>query len=111
VGAARVLLAGLAYQVVLVVAAACAGQVIGLTLPGAAYLAFIPVVLMIQVLPIGISGLGPREWALVTLFTPLGVPQEQAVALGLLLYLLNVAASLVGAPSFAVGARRGEDSP
>ena len=38
--------------------------------------------------------------------TPLGVPAEQAVALGLLLYLLNLVASLLGAPAFAVGGRR-----
>jgi hypothetical protein len=34
---------------------------------------------------------------------PLGVPQEQAIALGLLLYLLNLGVSLLGAPAFAAG--------
>lgn len=105
--AGRVVAAGFAYQLCLVAAAVAAGGVIGLDVGVAPYVAFIPVVLMIQVLPIGISGLGPREWALVVLFTPLGVPQEKAVALGLLLYLLNVTASLAGAPSFALGSRSG----
>ncbi len=63
--------------------------------------------LIAQVLPIGISGLGVREGAFVIFLTPFGVPAEQAVALGLLLYLLNLVASLLGAPAFAVGGRRG----
>ena len=61
--------------------------------------------LIAQVLPIGISGLGVREGAFVLFLTPLGVPAEQAVALGLVLYALNLVVSLAGAPSFAVGGR------
>lgn len=37
---------------------------------------------------------------------PLGVPRSQAIALGLLLYLLNLVVSLFGAPAFAVGSKR-----
>jgi glycosyltransferase 2 family protein len=66
-------------------------------------MAFIPVVLMVQVLPIGISGLGVRETALVLFLHPLGVDNTQAIALGLALYFLNLTASLVGAPAFAFG--------
>jgi hypothetical protein len=58
------------------------------------------------VLPISISGLGVREGAFVLFLTPLGVPTEQAVALGLVLYALNLVMSLVGAPAFAMGSRR-----
>jgi hypothetical protein len=36
---------------------------------------------------------------------PLGVASEEAIALGLLLYLLNMAVSLLGAPAFATGGR------
>jgi hypothetical protein len=35
------------------------------------------------------------------------VATAQAVALGLLMYGMNLAISLLGAPAFAVGARRG----
>ena len=38
--------------------------------------------------------------------TPLGVPTEQSVALGLLLYALVLVGSLLGAPAFAIGGRR-----
>ncbi len=102
-----VLGAGLAYQVVLCLAAWMAAEAMGMTDAGlTVMLAFYPAVLILQVLPIGISGLGIREWALVQFLHPIGVPAEQAVALGLMLYLLNVGVSLVGAPAFAAGNRR-----
>jgi uncharacterized membrane protein YbhN (UPF0104 family) len=107
--AASVIAAGLLYQFVLCVAALMAAEAVGLTDLGLTpLLAFFPAVLIAQVLPIGISGLGVREGAFVIFLTPLGVPAEQAVALGLLLYLLNLVASLLGAPAFAVGGRRSE---
>jgi hypothetical protein len=70
-----------------------------------ALLAFFPAVAIAQVLPVGISGLGIREGAFALFLAPLGVPTEQAVALGLLLYLLNLGVSLLGAPAFALGGR------
>jgi glycosyltransferase 2 family protein len=101
-----VLAAGLLYQFVLCLAALMAAEALGLTALGLTpLLAFFPAVLIAQVLPIGISGLGVREGAFVIFLTPLGVPAEQAVALGLLLYLLNLGVSLLGAPAFAVGGR------
>jgi uncharacterized membrane protein YbhN (UPF0104 family) len=103
--AVNVLLAGLAYQLVLVLAALMASEALGMTgdVGFTALLAFLPAVLIAQVMPIGISGLGIREGAFVLFLHPLGVPNEQAIALGLILYLLNFVASLAGAPSFAVG--------
>lgn len=106
--AVSVIGAGLLYQFVLCLAALMAAEAVGLTDLGLTpLLAFFPAVLIAQVLPIGISGIGVREGAFVIFLTPLGVPAEQAVALGLLLYLLNLAASLLGAPAFAVGSRQG----
>lgn len=107
VDARNVVLAGFAYQTTLVLAAFCAARVIGIEQAGlSAMIAFIPVVLMVQVMPIGISGLGLRETALVLFLSPLGVPHAQAIALGLALYLLNLVASLAGAPAFAFGGAR-----
>ena len=98
--------AGFAYQFVLVLSAVAAAQALGLRPAGlTALLAFFPAVLIVQVLPIGISGLGIREGAFVLFLGPLGVATEQAIALGLLLYLLNLAVSLLGAPAFAIGGR------
>jgi uncharacterized membrane protein YbhN (UPF0104 family) len=105
--AANVLAAGFAYQLALVLAAVAAAQALGLRPAGlTALLAFFPAVLIAQVLPISMSGLGVREGAFVLFLGPLGVAQEQAIALGLLLYLLNLGVSLLGAPAFAAGGRR-----
>jgi hypothetical protein len=102
-----VLVVGFAYQLVLVLAALMAAKAvgIGIAVGPTALLAFFPAVLIAQVMPISISGLGVREGAFVLFLTPLGVPTAQAIALGLLLYLLNLGVSLLGAPAFAVGGR------
>jgi uncharacterized protein (TIRG00374 family) len=103
----NVLAVGFAYQLVLVFAALMAAKAVGMSVAvgPTALLAFFPAVLIAQVLPISIAGLGVREGAFVLFLTPLGVPTEQAIALGLLLYLLNVGVGLLGAPAFAVGGR------
>lgn len=60
---------------------------------------------MAQNLPIALGGLGVREAMFVLFFGALGVPDARAIGLGLLVYLVFVAASLAGAPSFALGGR------
>ena len=108
--ALSLLVIGFLYQFALVLAAVAAAQALGLGRSAGftALLAFFPAVAIAQVLPIGISGLGIREGAFVLFLGPLGVATEEAIALGLLLYLLNLGVSLLGAPAFAVGGRRGD---
>jgi uncharacterized protein (TIRG00374 family) len=105
--AASVLAVGFAYQLSLVLAALFAAKAVGMgvAVGPTALLAFFPAVAIAQVLPIGISGLGVREGAFALFLAPLGVDPEQAIALGLLLYLLNLGVSLLGAPAFAFGGR------
>lgn len=105
--AVAVLGAGAAYQFVLVLAALTAAR--ALAIPNvdlSVVLAFYPAVLMLQVLPISISGVGVREGAFVLFLTPLGVAAPQAVALGLLLFVTNLGASLLGLPSYLRGGER-----
>ena len=102
---AAVLATAIGYQLLVVLAAWIAVQALGIDVGFAVMMAFIPVVAMAQVLPVSVNGLGLREGALVLLLRPLGVPTAQAVALGLLLYGMNLAVSLLGAPAFAVGSR------
>jgi uncharacterized membrane protein YbhN (UPF0104 family) len=106
--AVQLVVVGFAYQLVLVLAAVAAAQALGLgSTAGLTFLlAFFPAVAIAQVLPIGISGLGVREGAFVLFLHPLGVHTSEAIALGLLLYLLNLGVSLLGAPAFAVGGGR-----
>ncbi|HVW33658.1 MAG TPA: lysylphosphatidylglycerol synthase transmembrane domain-containing protein [Acidimicrobiia bacterium] len=93
------------YQLSPVLAAWFATRALGLHLPMMAILAFMPVVAIAQVLPVSLNGLGIREGALVVFLGPLGVSTGQAVAVGLIVYALTLAVSLLGAPAFAVGGR------
>jgi uncharacterized protein (TIRG00374 family) len=103
--AAGVILTGFAYQLAVVVAAWMAVEALGLKIGWAPILAFLPVVAIAQALPFSIGGLGIREGALFLFLQPLGVTSAQAITLGLLIYAMNLAVSLLGAPAFAVGAR------
>ncbi len=106
--AVNVLAVGFAYQLALVFAALFAAKAVGMGVEvgPTALLAFFPAVAIAQVLPVGISGLGIREGAFALFLVAARRPTEQAVALGLLLYLLNLGVSLLGAPAFALGGRR-----
>lgn len=98
--------AGLGFQFlqcVSVYAAARALQLPEVTMLAA--MAFFPPTAVLQNLPIALGGLGVREAAFVLFFGALGVPDASAIALGLLVYLVFIAASLAGAPSFVVSAR------
>jgi len=99
---------GISYQTTLVVATAMAGRAVGIDLGPTAWLAFAPAVLIAQVFPLSVGGLGIREGALVLFLGPLGVTNAEAIALGLLIYAINLLVSLAGAPSFAMGHRRSE---
>ncbi len=105
----EVLAAGLVYQLTMLLAAFFAAKALGLHGVGwTAVLAFMPAVAMVQVLPITVGGLGVREGAFVLFLHPMGVTTNQAIALGVLVYAVNLAVSLLGAPAFAVGTRRAE---
>jgi len=103
--AAGILGVATVYQLSMVLAAWSATRALGLHLPMTALLAFTPVVAIAQVLPLSLNGLGIREGAFVLFLGPLGVAAGQAVAIGLIVYALTLAVSLLGAPAFAVGGR------
>lgn len=107
----RILGAGFAYQIVLLLAAACAARAMGIEQVGpTALMAFLPAVLIVQVLPLGIGGLGVREGAFVLFFGPLGVLDERSIALGFLIYLLTLSTSIFGLPALIFGGRSNEDT-
>ena len=107
-----VLGAGLGFQFlqcISVLAAARALQIPEIDL--LAVMAFFPPTAVAQNLPFALGGLGVREAAFVLFFGALGVADSEAIALGLLVYLIFIAASLAGAPSFAVHRRRRAATP
>jgi uncharacterized protein (TIRG00374 family) len=103
----EVLVAGFVYQLAVVLAAFLTGHALALDVGWTAMMAFMPAVAILQVLPITIGGLGVREGAFVLFLSRsgLGVTTEQAIALGLVLYGVNLLVSLAGAPAFAAGGR------
>jgi uncharacterized membrane protein YbhN (UPF0104 family) len=103
--AAGIIAVATLYQLSPVLAAWFATRALGLHLPMVALLAFTPMVAIAQVLPLSLNGLGIREGAFVLFLGPLGVSTGQAVAVGLIVYALTLAVSLLGAPAFAVGSR------
>lgn len=98
------------YQLCVIVASILAAQALAVSIGWREMLVFVPTVAMLQVLPLTIGGLGIREGALVLLLHPFGVGSAQAIAFGLLVYGLNIAASLLGAPSFALSSKRNYQS-
>jgi uncharacterized membrane protein YbhN (UPF0104 family) len=110
--AAEVFAAGIGYQLAVVGAAFAAGRALGLGVGWTAFMAFMPIVAIVQVLPFPtIGGLGLREGALVVLLAPLGVNESHAIALGLMVYAINLTVSLLGAPAFAVNRRAARIAP
>lgn len=95
--------AAILYQLCVIASVFCGVHVLGIDLPNAAVLAFVPAVAMAQVAPISVGGLGVREGLLVVLLRPLGVRTGEAVAIGLLWYAMTLVVSLAGAPAFAIG--------
>ena len=105
--AREVVLSAFAYQFMLLLAAFWTVKALGINVGFTALMAFIPAVLIIQVLPLGIGGLGVREGTLVVFLSGIDVPSEQALALGLSIYALTLLGSLIGFPLLIFGGRRG----
>jgi hypothetical protein len=79
-----------------VAAGATLGAALGLAVPLQTYLAIIPLVVVVTVLPISIAGWGLREGLLVSLFAHAGVNPGAALAYSLMFGVFSAAGSLPG---------------
>lgn len=86
----------LAVQVLRIVQAYVLGLGLGLTVPFRYYLVFMPVGLLMLLLPISVSGFGLPQGVIVWLLQPMGVPDEQSFALSTLIVLTGLAGNLPG---------------
>jgi uncharacterized membrane protein YbhN (UPF0104 family) len=102
----RVLLASAGVQAIRVVQAYCLGRAIAIDLPLGTYFLLIPIVLLVMLLPITVSGLGTSQVAFQVLFGQAGVPPSQAVALSILFVGLGVVGNLPGGLLYAFDADR-----
>lgn len=106
---ASIVAAGVAFQVVQCLAVWMAARALEVPeVTALAALAFFPPTAIAQNLPVGFGGLGVREGGFVFFFGALGASEPRAIALGLVTYLLTIAASTVGAPAFLLGGWRSE---
>lgn len=69
---------------------------LGMTVPFSYFLLFMPVALMMLLLPVSISGFGVPQAAIVWLLRPMGVPDSAAFALSTLIILTGLAGNLPG---------------
>ena len=87
----------IAVQVLRIVQAYLLGVGIGIPVSLTAYLAFMPIGLLVLLLPVSISGFGIPQGVIVWLLGPHGVPGPDAFALSTLIVLSGVLANLPGA--------------
>ncbi len=102
--ALQVLTTSFVMQFSSILAAGCAVEALNIHPIGLlALMAYVPSILIIQVLPISIGGFGVRETAFVVAFHTIGVDEVQSLQLGLMLGFMNLIVSLIGAPALAFG--------
>ena len=98
---AHVLFGSVAVQAVRIIQAYCLGRALGISAPFVVYTAFVPIILLIMLLPISINGIGPSQAGFVWLFGLAGTPAADAFALSVLFVALGVVGNLPGGVLYA----------
>lgn len=80
-----------------------AGRALGIDVPSSYYWILAPVVTLMTLVPVGLNGMGVREWGMVLMLAPLGVASGPATALSLLWFLTFGVVSLAGAGCYFLG--------
>jgi uncharacterized membrane protein YbhN (UPF0104 family) len=102
---ALVFTASVAVQVLRVLQAYCLGRSLGLPLGPSVYFAFIPVILIVMLLPISVNGIGTSQVAFVAMFSRAHVDPADAFALSVLFLALGVVGNLPGGVLYATEPR------
>jgi uncharacterized protein (TIRG00374 family) len=93
---AHVMVWSLVVQLLRITQAYFLGAGLGLTVPYSYYLLFMPLGLLMLLLPISISGFGVPQGVIVWLLRPVGVPDAQSFALSTLIVLTGLAGNIPG---------------
>ncbi|MBI2834019.1 MAG: flippase-like domain-containing protein [Acidobacteria bacterium] len=93
---ANVVVVSVVVQMLRVLQAYFLGLAIGMTAPLAVYFAFIPVILLVMLLPITINGIGTSQAAFVWFFGRAGVPDAEAFTLSILFLALGLVGNIPG---------------
>ena len=100
---AAVLAASLAVNVLRILQAAMLGRALAIDAPLVAYFAFVPVILLIMLLPISINGIGTSQAGFVVFLGRVGVPEAEAFALSVLYLALGLLGNIPGGLLVATG--------
>lgn len=76
-------------QALRVLQAYCLGRALGIDVPLAVYFTFVPLILLVMLLPVSINGIGTSQMAFVWFFGRASVPQPEAFALSVLFVALG----------------------
>lgn len=99
---ATVLALSVGVQVIRILQAWFLGRSLAIAAPASAYFAFVPIILLIMLVPITVYGLGTSQFAFDSLFALVGVPAASAFALSVLFVALGVVGNLPGGVLYAV---------
>jgi glycosyltransferase 2 family protein len=100
-----VLVASVAVQFLRLVQAYYLGRGLGITAPLTVYLVYIPLILLVMLLPVTFNGIGTSQAAFVWSFAQAGVDAAAAFALSVLFVALGIVGNLPGGLLYAVGQR------
>lgn len=99
---ALVLLMSIGVQVLRVFQAYLLSEAMDLGTPLVYFFCFVPLILIITMLPISVSGLGTTNLAYVALFAPVGMDPDGAFVLSVLILALGVIGNLPGGLIYAI---------
>jgi hypothetical protein len=99
----KVLVCSIAVQTLRILQAYYLGRGLGIDAPLSTYFAFVPLILLVMLLPVTINGFGTGQAAFVWFFARAGVAAAPAFALSLLFIGLGVIGNLPGGVLYAFG--------
>lgn len=105
---AQVMAGSVVVQLLRILQAYLLGLGLGIAVPFRYYLLFMPVGLLMLMLPVSVSGFGLPQGVIVWLLRPMGVADEQSFALSTLIVLTGLAGNL---PGLVLWLREKRDSP
>ena len=95
------LLISLPFTLSLVVVQYFIARALSVDLPLAVFALFVPIIAILNLLPLSFNGLGVREGIYQFLFVPIGVSTAGAIAMSLAFYFLRFGAGIVGGLMYA----------
>jgi glycosyltransferase 2 family protein len=107
----NVTIGSVAVQIIRALQSYCIGRGLGIDAPLVVYIALIPVILLVMLVPVTINGIGTSQLAFVWLFGRVGVPSPQAFALSVIAVSLGIVGNLPGGILYALGGPSADSAP